>query len=293
MAMYGLSFGLAAQAQTTTPPPTAVVSPEIVKALAELIKASGSVPKADSWLAPERIQAYASAVSAIAWPLTAIIVVLIFRKPILGFLSNVTDVEIAGAKFKRLQQELAEAGKGAAAKPAPPTSDEQARSANVAAFLGEAPSLAAKEAEALAFEYERVRVSLPPGDERTRRMEVVVAKMRTIGQAVFPLRHELAASPSPGKRLQAIAALQVVPDYEMLHWLAERPANEKPFVGYHALIALLQAARGPLASAHREALVESLAVARASRSSFRTDTDRERTLGLIEAAVEQLQTGLA
>src|SRR4051794_28848697 len=96
---------LAAQAQPITPPLPSV-SPEIVKALAELVKTPGSASKPQSWLTPEHIEAYASAVGAVAWPATVIIIVLIFRKPILDFLFNVTDLEIAGAKFKRLQQEL-------------------------------------------------------------------------------------------------------------------------------------------------------------------------------------------
>jgi hypothetical protein len=265
------------------------VSPETIKALADLIRASGSAARPESWLTPERIQAYASAIGALAWPLTALVVVLIFRKPIRSFLSNVTDVEIVGAKFKRVKQELAEAESEASAKPSIPTKDEQARAANVATLLGGSLEVAAKAAEMLALEYERERASLPPGDERTRRMEIVVAKMRTIGQAIFPLRHELAASPSPGKRLQAIAALQVVPDFEMLDWLAERPATEKPFIGYHALIGLIQAAHSPGASFYQEALAEAWAIAEKSRGSFRADTDREKLLVKFEQAVKSLR----
>ena len=83
-------------------------------------------------------------------------------------------------------------------------------------------SVICQEAEVLAFECERVRASLPLGDERTQKMEAVGAKMRTIGRTVYPRRHELAGSPLPGKRLEAIAALQVVPDYDMFDWLASR-----------------------------------------------------------------------
>ncbi|MCP1539960.1 hypothetical protein [Methylorubrum extorquens] len=261
----------------------------MIKVAQEVVKVAGSPPRPESWITPELIQAYASAAGAVAWPITAIAVALIFRRPIKEFLSNATDIEIAGAKFKRLQQELTDAGKGAKDGPTPPTGPEQARAAAVAMLLEETPSLVVKEAEALAFEYERERASRLPGDERTRRMEVVVAKMRTIGQAVFPLRHELAASPSPGKRLQAIVALQVVPDYEMLPWLAERPAKEKPFVGYHALIALVQAARSPAASAHIRELTEALAIAQQCRTSFGKDADREKFLRDFEKAVDQLK----
>lgn len=288
MRLDGYLSWLVAQAQPAGPPPS--ISPEVIKALAELITASGSVPAPESWFTAERVQSFASMAAAVAWPLSAIVIALTFRRPIIDFLSNVTDVEIAGAKFKRvLQKELATAEREASSKPSPPTANEQARAAAVASMLEGASSLVAREAEALAFEYERERASRPSGDERTRRMEVVVAKMRTIGQAAFPLRYELAASPSPGKRLMAIAALQVVPDYEMLDWLAERPAKEKPFVGYHALIALLQAARGPNAAAHRKALADALAIAEKGSASFGQDTDRQKLLAEFKAAVERVK----
>jgi hypothetical protein len=262
-----------------------------LKALADLVKVSGGVPKTESWWTPEGIQALASAVGAMAWPLTVLAVVIMFRKPILTFLYNVTDVEIAGAKFKRLQQELNKADAEASKRKAlfePPTEAEQARAASVEELLEGVPSLVRREAEALAYEYERVRASMLPGDERTRRMEVVVAKMRTIGRAVYPLRHELAASSSPGKRLQAIAALQVAPGYDMLNWGADRIKAEKPFIGYHALVALIEAAKDPAAAANRSALTEALRIAQSAKGSFGDDTDRDRLLRSFEESVAQL-----
>ncbi len=54
---------------------------------------------------------------------------------------------------------------------------------------------------AVAREYERTRSAMPPSDERTRRMETVVAKMRALAYAAQDLLPELKSSELPGDRL--------------------------------------------------------------------------------------------
>jgi hypothetical protein len=146
-----------------------------------------------------------------------------------------------------------------------------------------------RQGEALAADYERIRASLPPGDERTRRLEVLVAKMRTIGRAIHPLRYEFGDSSSPGKRLVTIAALQVQPDYDMLDWLAERLGVEKPFVGYHALVALLLAIRAPDSRAHLAAIERAVQIAHRNRGAIGGDTDRAHVLADFETAAAALR----
>jgi hypothetical protein len=159
----------------------------------------------------------------------------------------------------------------------------------VEALTAKAPQAFVRgQAQQLAAEYERVRASMPASDKRTRAMEVVVAKMRTIGRSALPLRYELSASHSPGQRLQAIVSLQLEPDFEMLDWLAERVVKEVPFIGYHALMALNAAVEHHLAPEHRTALESALAVARTARSSFGRDTSRIRQFELFEARVLKL-----
>jgi hypothetical protein len=97
----------------------------------------------------------------------------------------------------------------------------------------------------LAFEYDNLRGLLPSGDKRTRLLEKVLSKMRTIGRAAYGIRYELMASPSPGHRLQAVARLQVLPDWELLDWLARCVSEERRFIAYHALIALITTADHP------------------------------------------------
>lgn len=95
----------------------------------------------------------------------------------------------------------------------------------------------------LAKEYERIRTVMLPGDTRTRQMEIVITKMRTLSIAGYSLISEFAQSQSPGERLVAIAMLQVKPNSDYLDWLADRVVSEKPFAGYHSSVALQYAVR--------------------------------------------------
>jgi hypothetical protein len=101
------------------------------------------------------------------------------------------------------------------------------------------------ELKELAREYEHLRKTMLSGDERTRRMEGVMTRMRTQAQYAYPLVAGLAKSTSPGERLIAVAILETLPTPEYLAWLAERldPEQEKPFLSYHAALALLYAVR--------------------------------------------------
>ena len=82
-----------------------------------------------------------------------------------------------------------------------PNSGQIERAAVVRQFTKQAPDAALAEATRLVGEIETTRAKMPPGNERTHVITVTLAKMRTIWQASSPLRHELAASPSPGKHL--------------------------------------------------------------------------------------------
>lgn len=95
----------------------------------------------------------------------------------------------------------------------------------------------------LASEYARIRATMHPGDERTLQMEIIVDKLRTLIQPNEPDIAKLTLSDQPGERLAAAVALQVRPHPEYLHWLGERLRTEQPFIGYHAAVALLAAAR--------------------------------------------------
>jgi hypothetical protein len=95
----------------------------------------------------------------------------------------------------------------------------------------------------LAKEYDQIRRDMPSGDERTRRMEQLFSRMKVEAARVQGLLSFLQQSSSAGERLMAIAVLTMFPHPNHLDWLADRmdPEQEKPFVAYHAAVALLEA----------------------------------------------------
>lgn len=128
-----------------------------------------------------------------------------------------------------------------------------------------------------ARDYRILRQTMPPGSSRTRRMEVVASNLRTLAQSTFALLPDLMASSEPGERLAAVSALQVLPDVRFVGWLAERIREERPFIGYHATVALLAAARELRGDELRD-LTTTLSRAEAYAAQLRPDTDRDQTL---------------
>jgi hypothetical protein len=294
-------FDIFVQAQPTQTP--ASPSPEILKSLADLIKATMEHPAANpssAWLTPDGVKAAASLFSAVAWPALIVFLVLVFRPQLMEIVHGLTEFEIFGVKGKIINQlnrsaEAAEKltpehAEGEGLSPAP-TPGELERAVQVERLTSNVDlSFVRQQVDQLAAEYERVRASMRASDTRTRAMEVVVSKMRTIGRAAYPLRHELSISPSPGHRLQAIASLQIIPDYDdLLDWLVDRLDVERPFIGYHALVALNTAAADESASDHLPALEHALARAREKSAAIGRDTDRQRLLKQFEVRVEGLR----
>jgi hypothetical protein len=231
-------------------------------------------------------------ISAVVWPLFAFAVLIVLAPQLRDLVSRLTDFEAFGVKAK-VSQNLKEAAKAAEKAETPssgPTPGELHRAFVVEQLTSKTDtSFIRKQVDDLATEYERVRASMPASDTRTRAMEVVVAKMRTIGRAAFPLRYDLSISPSPGRRLQAIVSLQLIPDFDdFLDWLAERVSKEVPFLQYHALVALNAAATDARAVAHLPALERALAVAQVASPSFGRDTGRIRQLDSLRTRVQQL-----
>lgn len=275
-----------AQAQPNTS--SGSLSPESLRALSDLIRAAGH-----EWWS-EASTALTAVVSVLAWPIVVVFSLYIFREPIKGLIGRIREIELPGAlgKVKAIDQKLNQSAEEASKREGEsdaPTPGELKRAIEVERLTGELDiSVVRKHVDELAAEYERVRTSMSPGDPRTRAMEVVMSKMRTFGRAAYPLRYELAASPSPGRRLQAIACLQVIPDYDELDWLAERVDKERPFVGYHALVALNTAARGDHASAHLKELKNALGKVKEKSKSLGKDADRSKAIGELERAIQSL-----
>ncbi len=149
-----------------------------------------------------------------------------------------------------------------------------------------------KRIEAIGREYDDLRNTMSSGPERTRRLEVVASQMRTMAQSTYLLLPELVGSTSAGRRLVAVAALQALPDPEYLPWLVERVYSEKPFLGYHAAVALLAAAR-TLPDRDIDAIDQAVKQAIAGAKRLRPDTDRAVTLANAEDEVRRRRSRLA
>jgi hypothetical protein len=162
--------------------------------------------------------------------------------------------------------------------------------ARVAERTSAAETLAVRQQiAALAQDYEHIRATMEPSDARTRSMEAVASKMRSLALVAYGLLPTLTTSSSPGHRLAAVVILESTPDPQYLAWLAQRFRVETPFVGYHASLALLAAVRGLYAS-HAQQLRDALAVAKTglAETGARNDTDRYHVLNEAEQELEQL-----
>jgi hypothetical protein len=196
---------------------------------------------------PEFLKALAALISAVAWPLLLGIIIWLARNELLSLIRSIESLTFPGGGVnfrKELNKIILESQVEKSAKNRFPT-EQQFKAAERIGHLARHIDLSAirDQLSAFAAEYERIRATMQSGDERTRRMEVVVAKIRTLAIAALPLLDELSTSHSPGHRLATVAILQVTPDPRYIDWLAERFARETPFVSYHAAVALLTAAR--------------------------------------------------
>ncbi len=224
---------------------------------------------------------YIQLLQVLVWPLLAGAIIFVFWRRIGKVRIGPIEVEI--------RREMDEAALKASPILGDVSLDERNRADRVAQLAKQTDvAVVRHQIDALAIEYDFLRASMPRGEKRTREMQKVVSKMRVIGRAAHGIRYELAAAPSPGRRLQAVACLQVFSDYEMLDWLAERVCREKPFISYHALVALYAAASGSDARLHLNDVQSAYAVAKKIRPEL-ADGDRLRELDLLENKVAELQ----
>lgn len=226
-------------------------------------------------MTPEMLKAIAELIRAASWPLLVLILMITQKKSVAALLSNLESFTLPGgfeAKIrKKVEQETLEIMKEEPHTPERLSERQLEAAERIQRFAGSADlSVVRKQMDDLAREYERLRASMPAGDERTRRMEVIATKMRTLGLAGIALLSEFAKGDSPGKRLAAIAILQVAPNSDYLDWLAERLGAEKPFLGYHAAVAFDVAAR-TLDGADKEEILSAIQKAKGHLISDKDD----------------------
>jgi hypothetical protein len=229
-------------------------------------------------------------IGSLVWPLALLLGVWLFRAPIAKLLTGgKVQAEVFGIKLN-IQRELDQSASEAVDTDSGPTERELKRAnelARLAAGASEADILS--EATRLARRYEETRALMPSGIERTRAMNAIAAQMRTIGKIAWPYRYELTVSPSPGKRLQAITCLQVLPDLDLIDWLVERAIHEVPFISRQALIAIDLAAKHSFAQASSRTFEKALAQLNPLRETFARDEPRLEVFERLTKHVEGLR----
>jgi hypothetical protein len=139
---------------------------------------------------------------------------------------------------------------------------------------------------ALANEYEETRQAMHSGPMRTRAMALIASRMRSLALPAYPLLPELTASESSGKRLAAISILEAIPTPDYLAWLADRILLEKPFLGFHCTVALLQATRDLRTSNLNDV---QQAVARAQRNLEKLAWKDPNQVNVLQNAADELR----
>lgn len=240
---------------------------------------------------PEWVAAVAEVLAAVAWPLVVLVFLFHHRSSIRSILEGLEAVTLPGGiegKFRRavgceaerLLRENPESPRSIT-----PAQVQAAERVNVLADRSDLTSVRAQVLEA-AREYEAIRASMSAGDPRTRRMELVATRLRTMGFAAEPLLPELASSSVPGERLAAISILQVRPRLDYVNWLGERFRTERPFIQYHAAVGLISAAR-VLGSDAAMPIREAIRTARELLGETNRGTDRWNALDEAERELDR------
>jgi hypothetical protein len=247
------------------------------------------------------IHELAGLLGVMVWPSLALFVILYYRKWIAEFLPVLTEkvrtadtFEVGGLKLTKAK-DLVEAAinqpetKIAADRSVP---QEQVKNAETlhaqlrSAGVDQTTVLASVEAQIIRFsaEYESIRSFMPAGPQRTSEMNRIMGGLRTLGIAAKPLLPRLIISDRPGDRLAAIALLQTEPDLNYLNWLIARFWIERPFVFFHAALALRQAAlTTPFADAQR--LHDGIKSALAKVEAFKDGTPDHDTISVLTDAL--------
>jgi hypothetical protein len=186
----------------------------------------------------EMLKSVAELAAALAWPMVFVVLLVTQRRGLTQLLSSLVDIIEKSTRLKLgelIDVEVDRSAKQAEQSPSPEREvppQEREAAARVDKLVGgaELPVIRQRMLE-FAREYEATRSNLKPGPERTRAMNAIVAKMRTLAVAARPSLMEFAkADSSPGTRLAAIAILQLAPSLEYVSWLARRMTDEQPFV---------------------------------------------------------------
>jgi hypothetical protein len=248
----------------------------------------------------EYLTAISELLKAVAWPLVFGILVVAQRRPLGRLLEAVIEILLHSKHVKfgdMIDVEVDRSAKEAEqrAVPAVEVAPSEIEAAARVGRMTESSDLSTIRSRMLEFarEYEATRSNMKPGPDRTRAMNAIVAKMRTLGIAAMPLLRELAYDKnSPGKRLAALAILELTPDLAYVDWIVERMSQEQPFLLFHASLVLLAMVRSYGARSRKE-LEVALRRSLETVQSFPGGAPDRNTITTLQLAQRELGSGPA
>jgi hypothetical protein len=210
---------------------------------------------------PSTISSVAAILQAIAWPIVAALLLIIYKSKIGKLFDVLTRKLETATKVKAWQLEIETAEQDV--QDVVQRAGEEAKSEKLDAKIPKAQVRAAHEVnkrlqdsplseqraagvaqrqmQVLVSEYDEIREGMPGGSARTGAMNEVAAKMRALSLAARPVLRSFMSGSSPGDRLAAICILQVVPEFGFFPWLIERIKTEdQAFILFHASVAILE-----------------------------------------------------
>lgn len=222
------------------------------------------------------ITAIGSLLGAIAWPVVIAGFLVAFRREMRSLferlpllLDRLKRMKIAGveAELDALAAKASEKGEVTA---------EQTRAATQIAFEAKAVGNVEllSELDKLCLQYDVVRKSMRSGHPRTHEMTKILVKMRALAPSTSDRIDVYKSSGSAGRRLAAIAMMQMEPEKADIEWLLERFKKESPFIFYHAALALTNAASSR-SGASRDEVIATAAGALRLVEAFEGQPDSE------------------
>lgn len=237
------------------------------------------------------VTAIAALVGALAWPIAVFGIVFILRKELKAIAAKVPTaldrmqsikIGVVEAQLKGLADQAAKNEEGKA-----PVTPEQIRvAANLQARSAEiGKDQLLSQLDRLSIEYDTVRRTMRGGSERTQEMTKILVQMRGLAPAVSDMMEAYKTSGAAGSRLAAIAMMQMEPEKADIPWLRDRFKSERPFIFYHAALALQNVVDSSTGN-RREEAVRAAEEGLAALHSF-SETPDANTVHVLEALTHQ------
>jgi hypothetical protein len=258
---------------------------------------------------PSTISSIAAILQAIAWPLVAALLLVIYKSKTGKLFDVLTRKLETATKVKAWQVEIETAvqdvqdvvqrtGEGAKGQTLDANIPEaQVRAAHeVNKRLQESPlseqraaGVAQRQMQVLVSEYDELREGMPGGSARTGAMNEVAAKMRALSLAARPVIRSFISGNSPGDRLAAICILQVVPESGFFPWLVDRiKTEEQAFILFQASVAILELIAKGRGAYDREVVKRGINQALQHVKNFKGGTPDRNTVDVLTQALAEV-----